>query len=151
DRTGRIVRVNPFLGQITGWGPDEVRGQDWFASFVPPRDQSRARDAFLQALAEAGGNHISYAILTQDGRCRRVEWANRVLGGFEGEAYLLAIGHDITALEEAQQRALQAERLAAIGQMVAGLSHESRNALHRSQVCLEMLTLEVEDRPEALS
>jgi signal transduction histidine kinase len=35
--------------------------------------------------------------------------------------------------------------------MVAGLAHESRNALHRSQVCLEMLTLEVEDRPEALN
>ena len=45
---------------------------------------------------------------------------------------------------------MQAERLAAIGEMVAGLSHESRNALHRSQVCLEMLAFEVEDRPEAL-
>jgi PAS domain S-box-containing protein len=151
DRRGRIVRVNPFLGRITGCGPDEVRGEDWFPTFVPPPDGSRARDAFLQALAAEGGNHISYPILTRDGRCRRIEWANRVLDGFEGEAYLLAIGHDITALEEAQQRALQAERLAAIGQMVAGLSHESRNALHRSQVCLEMLTLEVEDRPEALS
>jgi len=64
-------------------------------------------------------------------------------------ASVLGIGHDITALKEAQQRALHAERLAAIGEMVAGLAHESRNALHRSQVCLEMLALEVEDRPEA--
>lgn len=30
------------------------------------------------------------------------------------------------------------------------LAHESRNAFQRSQACLEMLTLEVEDRPEAL-
>src|SRR5262249_11439026 len=80
----------------------------------------------------------------------RVEWANRVLAGLGGEAYVLAIGHDLTALEDAQGRALQVERLAVIGEMVAGLSHESRNALHRSQVCLEMLGLEVEDRPEAL-
>src|SRR5271165_4957489 len=64
---------------------------------------------------------------------------------------ILTIGQDITYLKQAQQQALQAERLAAIGQMVAGLAHESRNALHRSQVCLEMLALEVEDRPEALN
>jgi signal transduction histidine kinase len=82
---------------------------------------------------------------------RRIEWANRALSGLGGAASVLAIGQDITALEEAQQRALQAERLAAIGEMVAGMSHESRNALHRSQVCLEMLGLEVEDRPEALN
>jgi signal transduction histidine kinase len=34
--------------------------------------------------------------------------------------------------------------------MVAGLTHESRNALQRSQACLEMLALEVQDRPQAL-
>jgi signal transduction histidine kinase/FixJ family two-component response regulator len=50
---------------------------------------------------------------------------------------------------ESEARAVQAERLAAIGQMVAGLAHESRNALQRSQACLEMLAFQVEDRPEA--
>jgi two-component system sensor kinase FixL len=33
---------------------------------------------------------------------------------------------------------------------MAGLAHESGNALARSQACLEMLALEVQDRPEAL-
>src|SRR5262249_13878875 len=49
---------------------------------------------------------------------------------------------DVTALK-------QSERLAAIGQMVAGLAHESRNALQRSHGCLEMLALEVRDNPRA--
>jgi len=53
-------------------------------------------------------------------------------------------------LRQAQERALQAERLAAIGQMVAGLAHESGNALARSRACLEMLGWEVSDRPAAL-
>src|SRR5208282_208636 len=44
----------------------------------------------------------------------------------------------------------QSERLAAIGEMVAGLAHESRNAMQRMQACLEMLALAVQDRPEAL-
>src|SRR5436190_6954528 len=53
-------------------------------------------------------------------------------------------------LKQAQDRLLQSERLAAIGQMMTGLAHESRNALQRSQACLEMLSLEVQDRPAAL-
>jgi hypothetical protein len=54
------------------------------------------------------------------------------------------------ALRKEQEKVLQAERLAAIGQMIAGLTHESRNALQRSKACLEMLALEVQDRPQAL-
>jgi signal transduction histidine kinase len=53
-------------------------------------------------------------------------------------------------LKQAQEQALQSARLAAIGQMMTGLAHESGNALARSQACLEMLALEVQDRPEAL-
>jgi signal transduction histidine kinase len=55
----------------------------------------------------------------------------------------------VAQVKEMERRALQAERLAAIGQMVAGLAHESGNALARSQACLEMLALEVEDLAEA--
>src|SRR6185369_9336221 len=44
----------------------------------------------------------------------------------------------------------QSSRLAAIGETMAALVHESRNALQRSKANLEMLSLEVEDRPEAL-
>lgn len=56
---------------------------------------------------------------------------------------------DKDALREAQERLLQSERLAAIGQMMTGLAHESRNALQRSQACLEMLKLEVAGQPAA--
>jgi len=59
--------------------------------------------------------------------------------------------HDVAALHEARRRLVQAERLAAIGQMVAGLAHESRNALQRSQACLEMLALQLDNQPRALN
>lgn len=53
--------------------------------------------------------------------------------------------------ETAQKQMQQSERLAAIGQMVTGLAHESRNALQRSHACLETLVLDIEDRPDALN
>ena len=42
------------------------------------------------------------------------------------------------------------ERLAAIGQMVAGLAHESRNALQRSHACLAELALDLRRMPQSL-
>ncbi len=51
-------------------------------------------------------------------------------------------------LRDAQTKALRAERLAAIGQMVAGLAHESRNALQRAQACLSILSLRLASVPE---
>jgi signal transduction histidine kinase len=56
----------------------------------------------------------------------------------------------VRILVEKQERLLQAERLAAIGQMVAGLAHESRNALQRGQACLERLACRVAEVPGAL-
>lgn len=57
---------------------------------------------------------------------------------------------DVTERKRSAERALQAERLAAIGETMTALAHESRNALQRSFACLEMLALEVEDRPGAM-
>ena len=157
DRTGRVVRINPFLAQVAGYPPEQVQGEDWFARFVPLRDQYRAREAFQKAISRADGSRISHAIRTVYGGEREVEWAHRLLDGKghdDGDdpesGQVLAIGHDITALKEAQTRAVRAERLAAIGQMMTGLAHESRNALQRSQACLEMLGFRLENRPEAL-
>jgi signal transduction histidine kinase len=52
--------------------------------------------------------------------------------------------------KRAEEKVRQAERLAAIGEMVTGLAHESRNALQRAEACLELLALRVKDRPELL-
>ncbi len=62
---------------------------------------------------------------------------------------VLCVGQDVTELTEAQLRLVRSERLAAIGQTMTGLAHESRNAFQRSQAALETLALELEERPSA--
>jgi signal transduction histidine kinase len=56
----------------------------------------------------------------------------------------------LTEIEHSRMRLLQNERLAAIGQMVSGLAHESRNAFQRSHACLAELSLDLQDKPESL-
>ena len=75
-------------------------------------------------------------------RLQAAEWNERPA--------LVAVVQDVSELRTAQQRLLQSERLAAIGQMVTGLAHESRNALQRARACLDLLTLDLEGQDEQL-
>jgi signal transduction histidine kinase len=152
------LRVNPSLARLLGIPPGTsaslgapalegsafkpVRnGRELPAGDFPMRRAARGlevRDVELEAVRPNGEVvHLlasAAPLLDEQGRPR----------GAVG-AFL-----DITERKRTQEHALQTERLAAIGQMMAGLAHESGNALARSQSCLEMLAWEVEDRPEAL-
>lgn len=65
-----------------------------------------------------------------------------------GERLVLANILDATARLQAKR--VPKERLAAIGEMVAGLAHESRNALQRARGCLDLLELDLEGNDEQL-
>ncbi len=150
DTSGRILRFNPYLESLTGMSLEQVRGRDWFTTFVPSAERDRSRQLLLETLRDSDSSGAINQILASSGQLRSVSWSGTALKTVEGETVaVLAVGHDITELQEAQQRALQAERLAAIGQMITGLAHESRNALQRIQACAEMLEYEVEENAEA--
>lgn len=144
-----ILYLSPFAERLLGYSDEEVRGRcarDIIPSLRPPGVMGEA----VRVLGKGGKvNGLQDQIVCRDGSTRWMVWNACVLDDHRGEPAYLAVGQDITSLKLAQERAVQAERLAAIGQMVTGLAHESRNALQRSQACLEMLAIEVEDRPGA--
>jgi signal transduction histidine kinase len=127
-----------------------VLGQDFVGLFLPEEQRDAARERWRLVLGGTPVRQFEAPLLCRDGSRRWVVWNASLLGDYEGAPAVLLVGQDITTLKQAQERTLQAERLAAIGQMMTGLAHESGNALARSQACLEMLALEVHDRPEAL-
>jgi PAS domain S-box-containing protein len=151
DLVGGIARSNPFFEKLVGYRSDELRGRNWFDTFVPESQRAARAEVFRMMAPCFENNSLSNVIRTKSGELRHIEWNGRTLHDDAGTAIgVLVIGRDITELGKAQQRALQLERLAAIGQMVAGLAHESGNALQRSQSCLEMLGLELQGRPSAM-
>jgi PAS domain S-box-containing protein len=145
-----IVYFSPFAERLTGYSADEVLGRNYLELFLAEPDRPALAQSFADVLAGRPMHSHENPVRCRDGSQRWMTWNARSLPDYEGGLALLKVGQDITHVKQAQERALQAERLAAIGQIVAGLAHESRNALQRSQACLEMLALTVRDRPEAL-
>lgn len=66
------------------------------------------------------------------------------------EPYVVTANVSITQRKLTEQRLLVAERLAAIGEAMQGLSHEGRNALQRAQGSMELLRLHIEEDSDAL-
>lgn len=151
DESGRISRFNHYMEQVSGYRIDDVRGLDWFDTFIKVSDREWLRRLFLEVVrGEAIEGNVN-SIITRTGEERVITWSAKHLVDCDSIVNgVLAIGNDITELMETERLLIQNERLAAIGQMVTGLAHESRNALQRSRACLDMLELDAADNPEQL-
>ncbi|HWC74120.1 MAG TPA: ATP-binding protein [Gemmatimonadales bacterium] len=66
----------------------------------------------------------------------------------EDISHVITIGEDVTAWRQAQQRLAQSEKLAAVGQLAAGVMHEINNPLATILACSEALALRIADMPE---
>jgi PAS domain S-box-containing protein len=151
DPAMRIVRTNRYLLALTGYSWAELEGRP-LSEVLLAEDRMDICQSLIGLIRDGRNAHGAHRLRTKDGRTRTLAWSARSpAGGPDRKAYILIVGNDITDLQEAQQRAVQAERLAAIGQMVAGLAHESRNALQRSQSCLSLLSFRLQNQPEALN
>ncbi len=155
DRNGRVLLYSPAVERLIGTIRIGDSLEDWPAEgrvYLPDTVTLYAPKDLPLARALRGEEVVDEEVYVKQSGDRSGHWMSASaspLRDTEGIQGAVVIFRDITERKEEQARALQAERLAVIGEMVAGLAHESRNALQRGQACLEMLTLEVQDRPRA--
>jgi PAS domain S-box-containing protein len=152
DREGRIIDWNARAEAIFGWPRQEVVGRALADTVIPPALR-QAHIAGLRRYLDTGqstvlNQRLEFTALHRAGHEFPVEltiWQTRG----QDPVLFYAFVHDISARKEAETKLRQAERLAAIGEMLTALAHESGNALQRSQACLELLTLRVSGNVEA--
>lgn len=152
DNQGVIESVNESAANMFGYKIAEIVGQNVRVLISP--DLRDALEHGLIGYLDTGEQHFIGATrevtgMRKDGTTFPVlivvneMWLDqrRVFAG---------IVLDMTELRLAQDRAVQAQRLAALGEAMAGLAHESRNALQRSQAAAEMLARKIGDQSDAM-
>jgi len=149
-----LVGIGP-LGEVGFAGPHALRalgtsvetrapvvGQAFLEHFVAKPDQAAMQRALRSALAGEGAHDMDAALRRADGSTRVVRWTlTPVPRTAHGEAAVavMAVGVDITDRLDAERAAREAESLAAMGRLTAGLAHEIRNPLNGALLQLELL------------
>lgn len=145
-----IVFVNRAFEQMTGYSAAEAVGRGCHLICGEDSD-SEAVQQFQESITEPRAFRSTVQCVRKDGQFFWNEVSVAPVCSSSGKVtHLVAVMEDVSERRQAQQQLLQSERLAAIGQMVTGLAHESRNALQRAQACMDMLSLDLEDQPEQL-
>jgi two-component system, LuxR family, sensor kinase FixL len=144
DNDQRIMSANPAACSIFHLTCENLLGQQ--LAFLVLKDNHDTRPARWDDFFKTGKDRGEYSARRMDGTFVDVEY--RSVSNFSPGRHLISL-RDVSDRKRAEERARQSSRLAAIGETMAALVHESRNALQRSKANLEMLSLEVEDRPEA--
>jgi PAS domain S-box-containing protein len=139
----QILEANPAACQMLGWEGSDILGRHIKSFVVQGSNELQLPDT------SSRHNQISgeCRLLRENGIPINTEY--RLVTNFTPGLQLFSFC-DVTDRKKAEERARQSERLAAIGETMAALTHESRNALQRSSASLELLEIELEDRPGAL-
>lgn len=96
DMQGKIVYFNQYCAEILACGLEEVRGQDWFSSFILESDRVKAIELFAQALIGRNNCGNVNTVLSRNGSMIEVKWFDNTLKGRNGETTgLLATGQII--------------------------------------------------------
>ncbi len=115
-------------------GIPQLKGKH-FADFVDPEN----REFVLQKWEDGKqGDFTPYEIraLARDGSKRDLLITPRPVPGSDR---IILVQQDITALKKLEKKSFENEKLAALGQLSAGIAHELRNALSSIKMSLQIL------------
>jgi two-component system NtrC family sensor kinase len=124
---GYITFVNPKMAELLGYTEQELVGKHW-SEIIAPSCLSQVEKESNKRL-EGISSRYETALLHKDGNQVPGLISARPL--FKDGEYVGTLGvfTDLTEIKGMQQQLIQAGKLAAIGQLVAGVAHELNNPL----------------------
>ena len=130
DTESRYTFASPQILDVLGYSPEELVGKK-LGSRTDPQDRAAMQELFSDLISGRVSNgQIEYRTQHKNGEWRLFRASARPLHDETGRATgIIASARDITDQQRLQQQLIQSERLAAMGQMIAGVAHELNNPL----------------------
>ncbi|MBI1750279.1 MAG: PAS domain S-box protein [Acidobacteria bacterium] len=130
DREGRYTYISARMKDQLGYEPEEILGRS-LGERTHADDQSALLEMHREMIqGKRTYGTVEYRTLHMDGSWRTVRATARPLCDACGNIVgVIASARDMTELKRLEQQVSQSERLAAMGQMIAGVAHELNNPL----------------------
>ncbi len=143
-RDGYFVYSNSAFVKVLGRKSPEDLYRTPISQILPPDEfkEGRARERGLWA-GDRFGPRIYHA-LRPDGSIVQIE-VNSSSFSYEGKPGVLTMARDVTDKKLLEARLIQADRLAAIGTMAAGVAHEINNPLAYVMLNLDWIVRKLPD------
>jgi PAS domain S-box-containing protein len=120
QRSHRIRSANPGIARISGYSPDELTGMNMqemlTGSIASPSSDSEI--GFETQLIRRGGERIPVSVATSELCDRQGLSIGRVV-----------VVRDLREMHELRHRLMTSARLAAVGELAAGIAHEINNPI----------------------
>ncbi len=129
NRQHHVLLFNRALSRLTGRGGEEALGADLLA-LLPERERDRTQAVLQRSIGGEAVTGFETRLAVRGGGEALVTFHTAPIVGHGGEVEgVIAIGQDLTALRAMERRAEHFQRLAAVGQLAAGIVHELNNPL----------------------
>lgn len=136
DARGRVLVFNRALVELTGYSAQEVLDRDLWP-WIAESDRAALERQIERAIAGRAVTAHEVLLRCKDGRA--VSTIFNLSRPAEHSPQALAIGQDVTPVRLLEHQVLQAEKLASLGQLAAGVVHEINNPLTSISVYAEYL------------
>ncbi len=140
DIDGRVLTFNRAAEAITGLAAQESAGRTATEVLQLPADAARA---LSRADARPPLSRVEFAFTRADGRQIELGLSTAPLITPRGETGVLFMFQDVTEVHRLEREARIQQRLAAVGEMAAGIAHEIRNPLASMSGSLQILRHEL--------